>query len=81
MLLMNNDRYNNREQQMKEAREKKRNRIPLSAKDYRHHKCFDIISIGDNEKLIHATGKPNSEVKLIAESGRCLTSCNLCAIN
>ncbi|KAM0724672.1 KRAB-A domain-containing protein 2 [Formica fusca] len=60
---MSGDRYNEIVQDTKEAREEKRNGISLSAKDYRRLKRFDVISIGDNEKLIHATEESHSEIK------------------
>lgn len=62
-LLMSDDRHNDIMHETKEAREKKRNGASLSAKDYRHLKRFDIISIGNNEKLIHATEESNSKLK------------------
>ncbi|KAJ8891786.1 hypothetical protein PR048_004339 [Dryococelus australis] len=49
-LLMSDDRRNELVEEIKSSRDKGKNGIPLSAKDYRHLKLFDVICIGDSEK-------------------------------
>ncbi|KAJ8893370.1 hypothetical protein PR048_005961 [Dryococelus australis] len=80
-LLMSNDRYNEIVEEIKAARDKRKNGIPLSAKDYLCLKHFDVIYIGDNVRLINATEESYSEIKIIVESGKCLTLLNVHIIN
>ena len=55
------ERYNQIVCEVKEAKCLKEDRLPLSSKQYRRLKRFDIITIGDNEKLIEKTLKTQAD--------------------
>ncbi|KAJ8878698.1 hypothetical protein PR048_019283 [Dryococelus australis] len=66
---MSDDSHNEIVEEIKAARDKRKNGIPLSAKDYRRLNRFDVICIGDHEKLINATEESNSEIKYYCRVG------------
>ncbi|KAJ8879729.1 hypothetical protein PR048_020337 [Dryococelus australis] len=63
------NRYSEIVEEIKAARDKRKNGILLLAKDCRHLKRFDVIYFGNNEKLINAIEESNSEIKYYCRVG------------
>lgn len=59
-----NERYNETVNEVKEAKRLKDNKLPLSSKQYRRLKRYDIITVGELEKLIEKTqGTPGENFR------------------
>jgi len=58
-LFLDNERYNNILREVKEAQILRKNNQPLTSKYYRHRKRYDVMKIGDTQKLIESGSGEN----------------------
>ena len=58
-LLLDDERYNNMLREVKEAQILRKNNQPLTSKHYRRLKRYDVMQIGDTEKLTESGSGEN----------------------
>ena len=60
-LVLDNERYNNILREVKEAQILRKNNQPLTSKHYRHRKTYDVMKIGDTQKLTESGSGENDD--------------------
>jgi hypothetical protein len=60
-LFLDNERYSNILREVKEAQIFRKNNQPLTSKHYRRLKRYDVMNIGDTEKLIESVSGENDD--------------------
>ena len=62
-LFIDNERYNNILREVKEAQILRKKNQPLTSKHYRHRKRYDVMKIGDTQKLTESGSGENDDSK------------------
>ena len=60
-LLLDDGRYSNMLREVKEAQILRKNNQPLTSKHYRRLKRYDVLKIGDSDKLIESGSGENDD--------------------
>jgi len=60
-LFLDNEHYNNILREVKEAQILRKNNQPLTSKHYRRRKRYDVIKIGDTQKLTESYSGENGD--------------------
>ena len=60
-LFLDNERYSNILREVKEAQILRKNNQPLTSKYYRHRKMYDVMKIGDTQKLTESGSGENDD--------------------
>jgi len=60
-LFLDNERYNNILREVKEAQILRKNNQPLTSKHYRRIKRYDVMKIGDTQKLTESGSGENDD--------------------
>jgi hypothetical protein len=60
-LFLDNERYNNILWEVKEAQILQKNNQPLTSKHYQRLKRYDVMKIGDTQKLIESGSGENDD--------------------
>jgi len=60
-LFLDNERYNNILREVKEAQILRKNNQPLTSKHYRRLKRYDVMKIGDTQKLTESGSGENDD--------------------
>jgi len=58
-LFLDNERHNNFLREVKEVQILRKNNQPLTSKHYRHRKRYDVLKIGDTQKLTESGSGEN----------------------
>jgi hypothetical protein len=62
-LFLDNERYSNILREVKEAQILRKNNQPLTSKHYQHGKRYDVMKIGDTQKLTESGSGENDDSK------------------
>src|SRR5215510_1286681 len=60
-VFLDNERYDNIKREVEEAKILRKNNQPLTSKHYRRLKRYDVIKIGDTQKLIESGSGENDD--------------------
>ena len=60
-LFLDNERYSNILREVKEAQILRKNNQPLTSKHYQHGKRYDVMKIGDTQKLTESGSGENDD--------------------